>query len=84
MKDKYFEKLHLKTVISISQCALASIFWRTLDFKTKLAQNYIIDKNFQKANIKIVVSMSQCNLVRDFSQFAEFQILGQNLTKKYE
>ena len=43
--------------ITICPCIKFWSIWRTLDFKTKLAQNYKVDKNFQKININTVISI---------------------------
>ena len=42
------------------------------------------DKNSEKINIKIQISIQQSTSVPNFSQFAELQILGPNLPKRYE
>ena len=41
------------------------------------------DKTFEKINIKIEININKSTSGPKVSQFEEFQILGQNLFKKY-
>ena len=47
MNGKNFEKLHIKTVINIHQCARVP----------KFIQNYMNEKFFEKINIKTAINI---------------------------
>ena len=62
---KVYERQILRTITHenrnqhITVCPFIKFqsIWRTLDFKTKFAQNYMNGKKFEKINIKIVISI---------------------------
>ena len=92
MNEKNFEKINIKTVISIWQCKnkhLAmyrctkfQLIWRTSDFGNKFAQKNVSDKNFGKINIKYEMRIEQCTSVSKFCQFGELQFLRPNFPQK--
>ena len=61
MKDKTFEKINIKIVISnvivMYSCTKFQSFSRTSDFGTKFAEKNMNDKNFEKINIKTEIRM---------------------------
>ena len=54
MNDEHLEKVNIKIVISIQKyiaVPIFSLFWRTSDFWTKLAQKNVNDECFEKINV---------------------------------
>ena len=47
---------NLNQHITMCPCIKFQSIWRTLDFGTTFAQNYMNDKFFKRINIKIVIS----------------------------
>ena len=84
MNEKNFEKINIKTIISIQHYTPLRNFNQSeeiqimgLNLPKKLS-----DKNFGKINIKIVIRIQECNPVPNFSLSGELQIFGPNLPKK--
>ena len=68
MNEKNFEKINIKTVINIYQCARPrnfSQFEKIQIMGPNLPKN-MNDKIFSKINIKIVISIKQCTPVLNF------------------
>ena len=61
MNGKNFEKLHIKTVINIHQCARVSNFNKYGEHQIlpKFIQNYMNEKFFEKINIKTAINIQQ-------------------------
>ena len=69
MNGKNFEKINIKTIISIQQCTPLRNFsqFDEIQITGPNLPKKMSDKNFEKINIKILISMQKYNPVSNFS-----------------
>ena len=82
MKSKYFQKLHLKTVINKVPLYQTSVNLENISYWNQICLKLYERQNLEKINIKVVINMYQCTSVQNFSQFETLQNLEPIVSEK--